>query len=138
MPHKDINDVYIVGAGFSRYAGMPLQEAFTETILDVDKETQPSTTQLMQYLREFVNGAFDHSISAGHKFCPELEDLFPCIDLAANTGHHLGPSFAPGDLRTVRRALIVRIIQMLNKRQPFDKSLERLFDSLNPREHRLL
>jgi hypothetical protein len=41
-----------------------------------------------------------------------IEDIFTCIDLSANTGHHLGPKYSPSDLRSVRRGLIVRIIRM--------------------------
>jgi hypothetical protein len=41
-----------------------------------------------------------------------IKDIFTCIDLSANTGHHLGPKYSPADLRSVRRGLIVRIIRM--------------------------
>jgi hypothetical protein len=71
---------------------------------------------LVQQLREFVHSAFDHSISAKARFWPNLEDLFTNIDLAANTGHHLGPDYAPARLRTMRRLLLARMMMMLDER----------------------
>jgi len=72
--------------------------------------------KIVQHLREFVNRAFDHKTTAGAQFWPELEDIFTCIDLSANSGHNLGPQFSPSELRTTRRALIYRIITMLRER----------------------
>jgi hypothetical protein len=43
------------------------------------------------------------------------------VDMSANTGHHLGPSFPPSQLRTVRRALLVRIIRMLTARYRYGR-----------------
>src|SRR5262245_33138916 len=113
---SDIKDLYIVGAGFSTYAGKPLQSDFTQALLDTNEEQQPRATKLVDYLRRLVHDAFDHSISAQSQFWPDLEDLFTCVDLSANTGHHLGSTFSPADLRTARRALIARILHMLNTR----------------------
>jgi IS5 family transposase len=63
----------------------------------------------------FVENTFGHTPSSDPKDWPDLEDIFTCIDLSANTGHHLGPNYSPSSLRTVRRALIVRIIRMLRQ-----------------------
>jgi hypothetical protein len=68
---------------------------------------------IVRFLRKFVHDTFDHKPEAKAEFWPHLEDVFTCVDLSANTGHHLGSGYSPSDLRAVRRALIVRIIRML-------------------------
>ena len=45
---------------------------------------------LLAHLGKFIHDAFDHNESAKAKYWPNLEDVFTNIDLAANTGHHLG------------------------------------------------
>jgi hypothetical protein len=109
-----INTAYIVGAGFSWYAGLPLQEKFTSELLKPIGDDSDPDYALVKHLTEFINEVFDHSRSAPAKYWPTLEDIFTCIDIAANTGHHLGFEFPPSRLRTVRRALLTRIIKMLH------------------------
>ena len=76
---------------------------FTEKLIDVTvlRAGGPSD-QIVQFLRSFVHDTFDHKPSADFKFWPHLEHIFTCIDLSANTGHHLGPKYSPSDLRSVR------------------------------------
>lgn len=116
--HPKAENLFIVGAGFSSYAGLPLTGEFTEALLDVERlsKKRPSRAALVPFLRHFVHDAFDHGEKAGSQFWPALEDLFTCVDLAANSGHHLGKKYEPARLRTVRRALIVRSIRMLRQR----------------------
>jgi hypothetical protein len=106
--------LFIVGAGFSFHAGLPLTNQFTEKLLDVKglKLDRPSNL-IVPFLQSFVENTFGHLPSSPLKDWPRLEDIFTCIDLSANTGHHLGQQYSPSDLRTVHRALIVRIIMML-------------------------
>ena len=131
--------LFIVGAGFSRHAGLPLTTEFTEKLLDLNglKEDGPSSL-IVPFLRNFVENTFGVGPSSTPEDWPALEDIFTCIDLSANTGHHLGPKYSPSYLRTVRRALIVRIIRVLRrtytqrKKTP-DKNwenLEKLFSNL--------
>lgn len=116
-----IDHLFIVGAGFSRYVGLPLTSDFTEKLLDVTNFNPKGPSALIvRFLREFVRNTFDHKPGAAPKYWPHLEDILTCVDLSANTGHHLEPDYAPSDLRTVRRALIVRIIRML--RQTYTKA----------------
>lgn len=108
--------VYIVGAGFSKYAGLPLQSSFTEALLAPRADKAHPMHPLIEHLETFVHNAFDHNESAKARFWPNLEDVFTNIDLAANTGHHLGPKHAPSSLRTTRRVLLARMMYMLNER----------------------
>ena len=108
--------VYIVGAGFSMYAGLPLQAAFTEALLEPRTDASHPMHPLIAHLGTFIHDAFDHNESAKAKHWPNLEDVFTNIDLAANTGHHLGATHSPSKLRMTRRVLVARMMYMLNER----------------------
>jgi hypothetical protein len=108
--------VYIVGAGFSKHAGLPLQSDFTEALLEPRAHESHPMRPLVQHLGKFVHNAFDHGEDAKARFWPNLEDVFTNIDLAANTGHHLGHIQAPSDLRMTRRVLLARMMRMLDER----------------------
>ena len=66
--------VFVVGAGFSLYAGIPLQMDFTDALLGGRGQASGNSGKIVQHLREFINQAFDHKTSAGAQFWPELED----------------------------------------------------------------
>ena len=109
-----VETVFILGAGFSYYAGTPLQENFAEDVLrgrDFGDE-QPSKI-IVDSLEEFVDYVFHLGTDVSW---PEWEDLFTCLDLSANSGHHLGWKYSPRLLRTIRRAILSRIIRMLEQR----------------------
>lgn len=116
MLRHRIDTAFIVGAGFSFHAGLPLTSRFTKAILEARQFDPGPSRVLVDFLTTFIHDAFDHSKKAGAPRWPELEDIFTCLDLSANTGHHLGSSFSPADLRTVRRALLSRTIRMLNQK----------------------
>lgn len=107
--------MYVVGAGFSFHAGLPLATQFADELLNVRglKLDGPSPPQA-EYLRNFVSDIYGHHISAPGDDWPELADLFTIVDLAANTGHNLA-NYSASELRTVRRALISRTIRMLSR-----------------------
>jgi hypothetical protein len=114
--HMKRTNVYIVGAGFSHYSGLPLQKDFTEALLAPRGERAHPMQSLIKYLGTFVHEAFDHGENAKAAFWPNLEDVFTNIDLAANTGHHLGAANPPSHLRTTRRVLLARMMSMLHER----------------------
>ncbi|MEA1071218.1 hypothetical protein [Sphingomonas sp. LY160] len=86
-------------------------------LLDVSglKRDGPSTL-LVQFLRKFADEVFGNGGAVADADWPWLEDVFTTIDLAANTGHHLGRSYSAADLRTVRRCFLIRMIRMLEIR----------------------
>src|ERR1022692_1916028 len=106
--------VYIVGAGFSKYAGLPLQAEFTGALLEGRNDASHPMRPLIDHLGNFVNSVFDHNKSAKAEFWPTLEDVFTNIDLAANSGHHLGADHTPSALRMTRRVLLARMMYMLH------------------------
>jgi hypothetical protein len=135
----NIENAYIVGAGFSYYAGLPLQEDFTKYLIEPRDARRDPSRKLIDVLCGFINEAFDHSEKAPARFWPTLEDIFTCIDLSANSGHHFGYHYWPARLRTIRRVLLARIVEMLDqqyvkhKRSRDDnwKMLRNFFKKLN-------
>lgn len=107
-------NLFIVGAGFSKNAGLPLASEFTEKLIEVShlKLDGPSA-RLVDRIRAFVDTVFGEGSTRPHSEWPELEDIFTLIDLSANTGHHLGRDHSASDLRVIRRAMLVRMIRML-------------------------
>lgn len=109
-------NLLIVGAGFSWNAGLPLASEFTRELLNLRglRLDGPSSRQV-SFIRSFVDEVFGEGVSRTHEQWPELEDIFTLVDLAANTGHHLGKAHSASDLRIVRRAIIVRMTRMLSR-----------------------
>jgi hypothetical protein len=91
-----------VGAGFSSNAGLPLTSDFTDAMLAARQFGSGPSRMIVDFLSEFVHDAFNLSRRAKAEDWPDLEDIFTCVDMSANSGHHLGGTFAPADLRTVR------------------------------------
>src|SRR5580700_1642043 len=139
MFNRNVETAYVVGAGLSHHAGLPLTTKFTEALLEARDFSGGPSRMLVDFLSDFIYHAFGHSRRASAKYWPDLEDLFTCVDLSANTGHHLGSRFSPADLRTVRRALLSRIIRMLEhryelgrrKKSPESRHLEEFFWEIN-------
>lgn len=115
MTGHTVKTMIIVGAGFSRYAGLPLTSKFTESMLAARSSDHGPSRIMVEYLAAFIHEVFGHSTNEAPESWPQLEDVFTCVDLSANSGHHLGSNFAPADLRTVRRAMLCRIIRMLEQ-----------------------
>jgi hypothetical protein len=111
---SETKTVFVVGAGFSKNAGLPIQSEFTELMLAAVTHRRGNRRRLMPALAKFVKDIFGYD--SVHPICqfPELEDIFTTIDLSANTGHNLGPEYASQHLRKVRRILLSNIIRMLN------------------------
>jgi len=105
--------VFIVGAGFSANAGLPLQSEFTELFLGARDYKRRKRLKLMEPLDRFVEDTFGFDPEQKLELYPALEDLFTMLDLSANTGHHLGLKYPPKTLRSLRRMLLSRIISML-------------------------
>lgn len=112
MPRPRIS--LVVGAGFSTEADLPSTDSLSEQFLETPQGgvVPPRVEQeISRHLWEFWGKVFRF---ADGKSKPRLEDHFTVIDLAANTGHHLGPSYSPRKLRAIRRLSIHRAFQILD------------------------
>jgi hypothetical protein len=132
--------VLIVGAGFSSNAGLPLASQFTTDLLNIrGLRLDGPSALLVRFIRSFVDETFGEGMTRSPDQWPELEDIFTLVDLAANTGHHLGPNYPAARLRLVRRAILVRMIRMLDRAYTAGESradanwqaLETLFAEVN-------
>lgn len=88
-----------------------LSDQFLETPIDTPHPEieQEITERLVAFWRQ----VFSYRNSATK---PALEDHFTAIDLAANTGHHLGVDYSPRKLRAIRRFSIHRAFRILDLR----------------------
>lgn len=109
-----MRSIFILGAGASAGAGLPLAGNFTRAMLSKSglKPDGPSSI-LIDYLTQFVSDVFGNGENITKDEWPSLEDLFTTIDLAANSGHNLGSKHSASDLRTARRAFLLRMMRML-------------------------
>jgi len=100
----------VLGAGFSKCAGVPCQSEFSSRLLSphFGSEIDQAITRTLSGFLKDVFGWKD-----GDPW-PTLEDIFTCIDLSANTGHHLGIKYTPKLLRAIRRMAIYRVFSVLD------------------------
>lgn len=101
----------ILGAGFSKCAGLPTQAEFFELLLAPELSQTPLQKCITDVIAEFLRDVFGWSTGLP---LPTLEDYFTCIDLSANSGHHLGIKYTPKMLRAIRRMTIHRVLQILD------------------------
>lgn len=101
----------ILGAGFSKCAELPTQAEFFDLLLAPELSRTPLQKCITEVIEQFLKDVFGWS--AGQPL-PSLEDYFTCIDLSANTGHHLGIRYTPKMLRAVRRMTIHRVLQIID------------------------
>ncbi|MFZ0980641.1 MAG: hypothetical protein WAN23_14670 [Candidatus Acidiferrales bacterium] len=122
---SEVTTTVVLGAGFSKCAGLPLQDEFSELLLSDDFEGEIEET-ITATLREFLRVVFGWK--KGHRL-PMLEDVFTCIDLAAGSGHNLGiPKYTPKMLRAIRRMAIFRIFSVLDRRFSWSPDITKLIN----------
>lgn len=101
----------ILGAGFSKCAGLPTQNEFPNLLLAEELYRTPIQKAISEIINQYLIKVFGWQ---EHSRFPTLEDYFTCIDLSANTGHNLGMKHTPKMLRAIRRMSIHRIFQILD------------------------
>jgi hypothetical protein len=123
---------FIVGAGFSKCSGLPVQNEFSALLLSEEFDGDLDKT-ITDALQEFLRVAFGWQKD---RPLPALEDIFTYIDLAAGTGHNLGiRKYTPKVLRAIRRMAIYRIFSVLDRRFSYSSEIETLLRESCPREN---
>src|SRR5258708_1903424 len=135
MARKRLPDstVFILGAGFSKCAGIPIQAEFSSLLLS-DEFSSELDKAITRTLSGFLNEVFGWR--EGGSF-PALEDIFTCIDLSAATGHHLGIKYTPKVLRAIRRMAIYRIFSVLDLHFLYSSDIDALLRIHTSTAHRL-
>lgn len=121
----------ILGSGFSKVAGLPTTNEIVDHFLitpAASNRDRQIEEWISEILTEFWRDVFGYK-AGGVK--PSLEDHFTVIDLAANSGHHLGRNYSPKKLRAVRRMSIHRIFRILDQRYQESEEICQLLNSLN-------
>jgi hypothetical protein len=104
---------FILGAGFSKAAGIPIQAELAEQMLSVRFDS-PLDKVITKAITEYLSEVFGYQ--TGAEF-PSMEDMFTVIDLSSMAGLNLGIKYSPRKLRALRRMLKYRIFTILE--QPF-------------------
>ncbi len=133
---RDISElkyVYILGAGFSKNLGLPLQSEFTNALVKPQGKGNDKIfgSLLSWIIKRFIRLSFHSNLDRNISYCPRLEDLFTCIGLSANTGINLGRNRSPAYLRTIRRIFIARIIQTVNEVFNYSKIMRTLLNKID-------
>ncbi|MDF2523585.1 MAG: hypothetical protein K0R31_1226, partial [Clostridiales bacterium] len=117
----------ILGAGFSKNCGIPVQSEFPRLLLEYPKEDvfEEAVTKILTQFMEDIFGYFKSSSY------PNLDDMFTCIDISTNSGHHLGLKYSPMHLRAVRRLLVYRVFSILNNSFSFSEEVSNFINQLS-------
>lgn len=118
---------FILGAGFSRCAKLPVQAEFS-SLLTSDEFNNPIDKLITKVIKDFLKDVFGWKET---REIPTLEDIFTFIDLSAGSGHHLGIKYKPNRLRALRRMLIYRTFQIIDHRYEYSNDIEKLLRYYN-------
>lgn len=111
--HERNNKVaFILGAGFSKCADLPVQADLTP-LLTSEEFSSPLDKEVTKIIIDFLEYSFGWQ--KGREI-PALEDVFTSIDISANNGTNLGNAYPPDKLRALRRIFIYRTFQILDQR----------------------
>ena len=121
----------VLGSGFSKDAGLLTTADIPSKFLMTPSESVlPSTLEeeISDILKTFWKKVFGYENGG---VTPSLEDHFTLLDLAANSGHHLGRYYNPKKLRAIRRMSIHRIFQILSVGNKKIDEMHSMFDKLD-------
>ncbi len=102
---------FILGAGFSKCADVPVQAEMSPLLTSPDFDT-PLDQNITRIIEDFLGSSFGWKKG---RVIPSLEDIFTFIDLSVSRGHSLGRSYTAEMLTALRRFLIYRIFQILDQ-----------------------
>jgi hypothetical protein len=102
--------VIFLGSGFSAVLGLPTTSQLSERLLSEAHGDKTLDEFITVRIDEFWRRVFGWKDGMRP---PSMEDHFTEIDLAANSGHHLGTKYGPKELRALRRMTIHRIFSLL-------------------------
>jgi len=116
----------ILGAGFSKNSGLPVQSEIPELLIK-NQDNNAFDNNVSQIIQGFYKDVFGFSKSA---VAPSLDDILTCIDISTNSGHHLGIKYSPLHLRAIRRFIIYKLFEILEKSYIYSEAVFSLISSL--------
>jgi hypothetical protein len=122
-----------LGSGFSSEFGLPATRELNNRLLGPIEETLSAVPGLEEFISATISEFWERVFRWRTGLPPpSFEDHFTQIDLAANSGHHLGSTYSPKKLRALRRMTIYRVFSLL----ACDQAQYRTFDDLLQRVNR--
>ncbi|MGE9268184.1 MAG: hypothetical protein ACQKBY_08805 [Verrucomicrobiales bacterium] len=118
MPRE--KTVYILGAGFSKAANLPLQGELLPAVLKQENENSNS-------IKNFIKTVYGLVGDAAKQLA--LEDVYTPIHQAISSGQYL-KSYTPDKLKEVERCLNLEIANVMNDRVGHDKYAQDFVDYL--------
>lgn len=116
--------VFILGAGFSKCADLPVQAEFSSLLTSAEFSNDIDLA-ITGAIKTFLSNVFGWK---ERREIPPLEDIFTFIDLSAGSGHHLGIKYKPNRLRALRRMLVYRIFQIIDHKFRYSEDIEALLE----------
>lgn len=123
----------ILGAGFSKNSGLPVQAEIPELLIENQKDNQFENA-ISHIIKGFYEDTFGFSRGS---VLPNLDDVLTCIDISTNSGHHLGIKYSSMHLRAIRRFLVYRIFSVLQKNYVYSEAVVKFICSLRENYSRL-
>jgi hypothetical protein len=117
----------ILGSGFSTEFDLPETKKLSLHFLQ-PQDDSPLENAISKILEEFWKDAYGYAGDGNNT--PSLEDHFTMLDLAANSGHHLGRKYPPRKLRAIRRMSIHRVFKILDKEYKDNPEIKRFLETL--------
>lgn len=116
----------ILGAGFSKNAGLPVQSEIPQFIIKntIDNEFEVAVSNIIE---TFIKDVFN---SKDSNTMPEIDDIFTNIDMSTISGHHLGIDYSPLKLSAVRKYIVYRVFDILEKKYNYSNQVIKLLSSL--------
>ncbi|MCX8131729.1 MAG: hypothetical protein N3I35_16745 [Clostridia bacterium] len=122
-----MNTTVILGAGFSKNSGVPVQSEIPGLLISYGKGNG-FENDVNMLLKKFMEEIYGYK---GDGHFPNLDDIFTCIDISTNSGHHLGISYSPLTLRGIRRFLVYRVFSILENCFTPQKYIGSMIELLN-------
>lgn len=116
----------ILGAGFSKNSGLPVQAEIPELLIEKQKDNDFENA-ISHIIKKFYEDTFGFSNGSA---LPSLDDVLTCIDISTNSGHHLGIKYSSIHLRAIRRFLVYRLFSVLQKNFVLSEDVEKFIRSL--------
>jgi len=133
MPNRATSLVLFLGSGYSAELGLPTTNALREKLLECsgnDPEVRRREKFISARVSDFWRRVFGWEPGS---LTPSLEDHFTQVDLAANSGHHLGGSYSPKKLRAIRRWTIHRVFKLLEIQPTIHSPIEEFLRKIRQR-----
>ena len=126
MQGVNMRAAVILGAGFSKNSGLPIQSEIPELLIENQEDSlfEAYISQIIQEFYEDVFGFFKGEVP------PSLDDLLTCIDISTNSGHHLGIKYSPLHLRAIRRFIIYKLFKILEDKYRYSEAVFNLVSRL--------